>query len=141
MPASCVSRYPRAAHLPCAREARKATASTPTPELDALRASQATESGKQQSSSAAAGRSHCRYRTAGATRTGRSAWLLGRRSDRAVGAGCSVVERHRGPGNDSDAEDIVPGARHASHGGRMGHVAEHYQRPGWFTTNVFKSGR
>ncbi len=24
-----------------------------------------------------------------------------------------------------------------TNGGRMAHVAEHYQRPGWFTTNVF----
>ncbi len=32
---------------------------------------------------------------------------------------------------------MVPGARPLSHGGRMADVAEHYQRPGWFTTNVF----
>jgi deazaflavin-dependent oxidoreductase (nitroreductase family) len=48
----------------------------------------------------------------------------------------AAVLKGLAPGNKSEWGHGA-GRMALSHVGRMAHVAEHYQRPGWFTTNVF----
>src|ERR671924_2008639 len=47
--------------------------------------------------------------------------------------------RRAGGGECQDPRSMAEWMRSptAEHAGRMGRVAEHYQRPGWFTTHVF----
>ena len=61
------------------------------------------------------------------------AWIV---ADPIVPSTPAAVLKALAPGNKSE-RGHGGGPAAVSHGGRMAHVAEHYQRPGWFTTNVF----
>jgi deazaflavin-dependent oxidoreductase (nitroreductase family) len=61
------------------------------------------------------------------------AWIV---ADPIVPFAPAAVLKALAPGNKSE-RGHGGGRAVVSHGGRMAHVAEHYRRRGWFTTNVF----